>query len=143
MKSKNMTHDTTEKNSNAKCSDRKNIRILIVEKNPMDAAIAEKLLELLNYKNMVVTNSGKEAIKLFSALRFDMVILGTDLPDINEIEVCHQLRAMYTDKYFPIIAYTSFGNEFKPEILNHNFDDFLFKLAGLEDFSGVIQRCSP
>src|ERR1700722_9464348 len=138
MEVTNMAHNTI-KNHDLISSVPKEVRILIAERNPVDVAIAEKLLGLLNYQNIVVTNSGNEAIKLFSTVPFDLVIVGTDLPDLSEIEVCHQLRTIYPDKYIPIIAYTAFGEELKPEILNTVFDDFLFKLTGLEDFMRVIQ----
>ena len=116
------------------------MRILIVENNPVDATIAKNILESLNYQNIIITDRGKEAIKLASTLRFDLVILGTDLSDLSEIEVCHQLRAMYPDKYTPIIAYTAFEEEIKPDILKASFDDFLFKLTGLDDFTRVIEN---
>ena len=122
-------------------SKRKDVNILIVENNLFDAGIAEKMLHLLNYHHTFIANTGKEAVELSSKMPFSLVILGTDLPDMNEIEICHQLRSIFSDKNIPIIAYTDFAKESKPKILNNFFDGFLFKLMGAEDFIRVIERC--
>ncbi len=75
-------------------------RILIVEDDP---AIRDGLSDLLqgeDYK--VVTSSlGRKALKISRAKMFDLALLDINLPDINGLEVCRQIRSR--GDVFPII----------------------------------------
>lgn len=123
-----------------------NPKILIVEKNPADAAIVRNLLESLSYQNTAIARSAKEAIEIFSASRFDMVIIGAGLFDANEINLCTQMRSLHSDEHIPIISYMDFEQKIELQNFDKVFHDFIFMLlvfyARFNDFQRAVQRCA-
>lgn len=123
------------------------IKIFIVEKNPADAAIAQEILESLDYPNTVIIETGEEAVDLFSTSPFGMVIVGVGLYDAREIESwCDHIRSLRTNKYIPVIAYVDFEQKIELESFANIFDEFLFKpkefYTGISDFQHVIPYCA-
>lgn len=121
-------------------------KILIVEKNLVDAAIVQSFLKSLRYQNTAITTNAKEAVKMLSVSRFDMVIIGAGLLDVDEINLCAQIRSLRPNEYIPIIACIDFEQKIDLQNFDKVFDDLIFMLpgfyAGFNDFQQIIQRCA-
>ena len=69
---------------------------------------------------------GNLFLKQFRTAIFDLYILDINVPGVNGLEVCSQIRQ--TDKSTPIIMLTAFGQiEDKVEAFNNGADDYLVK----------------
>ena len=66
-------------------------RILLVEDEENLRSTIALNLELEGYDLQCAVN-GKEALQLFKANRFDIVVLDIMLPEINGLDVCREMR---------------------------------------------------
>lgn len=65
--------------------------VLLVEDNTVSANIMQQLLRRLG-ASIVVAHNGAEAIEIFHANHFDIVLLDCELPDISGLDVAQTLR---------------------------------------------------
>jgi two-component system sensor histidine kinase/response regulator len=77
-------------------------RILIVDDTPANVLLLERLLTDRGYKTQSVF-SGKLALALARAERFDLILLDISMPDMNGYDVCRQLKADLHLKDIPVI----------------------------------------
>lgn len=83
------------------------LEILLVEDNPVNVMIVEKILGD-KVKQLLVARSGKAALDLVQKGHFNLVLMDLNLPDIDGIETTGQIRALggiYAT--IPIIALTA------------------------------------
>ena len=100
-------------------------QIFLVEDDERVAAFIKKALEENNY-NVDLAKDGAEAIKLFPAKAYDLVVLDLMLPYLNGIEVCRHIRQK--DKNIAILMLTAQSNiDDKVNGLNAGADDYLVK----------------
>jgi signal transduction histidine kinase len=62
-------------------------RILIVDDEPANTRILERLLEQAGYAQLVVTNDAREAIPLYEEFRPDVVLLDLHMPKVDGYEI--------------------------------------------------------
>ncbi len=99
-------------------------KILVVDDDPDILTILRDNLELDGYTT-VAAGSGKEALSIFKADLFNLVVLDLMLPDIDGIQVCRALRSM---SQVPIIMLTAKdGISDKVLGLESGADDYLVK----------------
>jgi len=99
--------------------------IFLVEDEERVAAFIKKALEENNHKTDLVRD-GAEAIKLYAAKPYDLVILDITLPYLNGIEICRHIRK--TDKETPILMLTALDSiDDKVKGLNTGADDYMVK----------------
>lgn len=82
-------------------------KILIVEDEFKVATFIKKGLLTQNLNSEIAAN-GLEALELFSAKHFDLVILDIGLPDISGLEVCDEIRKI--NGKVPILMLTAMGS---------------------------------
>lgn len=100
-------------------------QIFLVEDDERVAAFIKKALEENNY-SIDTARDGAEAIKLFPAKAYDLIILDLMLPYLNGIEVCRHIRQK--DKNIAILMLTAQSNiDDKVNGLNAGADDYLVK----------------
>ena len=99
--------------------------IFLVEDEERVAAFIKKALEESNHQ-VDLSRDGAEAIKLFAARHYDLIILDVMLPYVNGIEVCRHIRQK--DKDIPILMLTALGSiDDKVAGLNTGADDYMVK----------------
>lgn len=106
-------------------------KVLIVED---DAAIREALTEALvaDGHATVCAADGREAVRIFSAEPFDLVLLDLMLPAMNGYDVCRCIREK--DKRVPILMLTAKGTEIDKVLgLELGADDYVTKPFGLRE----------
>ena len=90
------------KNSNADVRQfNKPVTILVVDDNPVNLLVAKKMLKKFG-ANVVIAESGEEAISLIPANDFDLILMDIQMPELNGYETAGELRRLNYQK--PIIA---------------------------------------
>lgn len=115
------------------------MKILIIEDNPM----LKKRLEQTLRKFSIVEQSdlGVTGVALASKHHFDLIILDLNLPDMDGIEVCSEIRS--TNKDIPILILT--GNKddkTQVNLLNAGADDFMTKPFNIDALVARINSLS-
>jgi signal transduction histidine kinase/CheY-like chemotaxis protein len=84
------------------------LRILMAEDNTVNQLVARKLLERRGH-TVTVAGNGREALNLFDARRFDLVLMDVQMPDMDGFEATTALRAREAQAggHIPIIAMTA------------------------------------
>ena len=87
-------------------------RLLVVEDNPAEQL---SIRELLGYDDIdvVVVDTGAEALKAVTEQQLDCVVLDLRLPDMSGFEVLQRLRDTPSISDLPIVVFT--GKELSPE----------------------------
>ncbi len=111
-------------------------RILLVD----DEQAIQKLLSYPLRRDgydVVSARDGREALDLFSAQRFDLVVLDIMLPGLDGIEVCRRLRAR---SQVPIIMLTARDDETDKVLgLETGADDYITKPFSVREFRSRVR----
>lgn len=102
-------------------------RILVVDDDPLTRRSLRAMLERGYYK-VETAQDGAEALELLPTFKPDLVLLDIQMPGIDGLEVCRQIRDMPKGELLPIIFLTA---DERPDIHSQAFqvkgDDFLRK----------------
>ncbi len=82
-------------------------RLLIVDDNPANVSIMEKMLRRAGYENVESTTDSRLAKGMYEAARHDLVLLDIRMPFVDGFEVMAQLRDIAGDDYVPILVLTA------------------------------------
>ena len=90
--------------------------ILIVDDNPVNIFVIEKILKQAGYQDLVSLNSAQE---LFEYIQFgedssryneiDLILLDIMMPEIDGLEVCRRLQKRRSLKIFLLFCYSFRG----------------------------------
>lgn len=107
-------------------------RVLLVEDEENLREGLQMNLELEGYEVIAVDN-GMDAIKIFKAQRFNLVILDIMLPEVDGLQVCEQIRLENTK--VPVLFVTAKDStQDKIQGLRKGADDYITKPFNLEEF---------
>lgn len=99
-------------------------RILLVDDEPLIVKGLKFSLEQEEYE-VVPAYDGEEALKLFNAQGFDLILLDVMLPGINGLELCRYIRE---HSQVPIIMLTAKGEDMDKILgLEYGADDYITK----------------
>jgi len=114
------------------------MRILLVEDEKSIQDIVKLNLELENYE-VVVTDSGKEALQLFNQQHFELAILDVMLPDISGLQVCEAIRIKNSNIPIIIVSAKDTSSD-RIKGLKFGADDYLIKPFNLEELVLRIEK---
>src|SRR6516225_9535090 len=80
--------------------------VLVVEDNPYVSAVLWTLLSRFNFE-VISETSAPAGRQLARSLRLDAVVLDVNLPGINGLEICRQLKADPETRALPVIFFSS------------------------------------
>ncbi len=114
--------------------------VLVVEDNPVNAAVAEGMLTELGCTCTLVEGGGA-AVARAAAQRFDAILMDLHMPDLDGFEATRLIRKAETDRRTPIIALTAdAAGSHRDLCLSADMDDFLGKPFALEELQRTLGR---
>ena len=84
-----------------------NASIFIVDDNPSNVILLEKMLAREGYANIESTTDSRLAKGMFEAKRHDLVLLDIRMPHVDGFEVMSQIDEISGDDYSPILVLTA------------------------------------
>jgi|SRR5581483_6550546 len=83
-------------------------RVLIVDDNPANAALMEKILRQAGYLHFMSINDSREVVNQLRTFRPDLIVLDLMMPHVDGFGVMTQLRGYIPDEtYLPILVITA------------------------------------
>jgi DNA-binding response OmpR family regulator len=117
-------------------TDRRTIRILVVDDSPEILSIVQRGLQRRGYEVLTAAD-GESALKAFSREIPDLVVLDLLLPDTDGIDLCYHLQEIAE---IPVIMLTSRdGVSDRVEGLRAGADDYLIKPFAMEELAARIE----
>ncbi|WP_405079443.1 SpoIIE family protein phosphatase [Paenibacillus chitinolyticus] len=109
--------------------------IMIVDDNPVNLIVIEKILKSAGYSNMHRASSAMELFEMLkidnpssSDLQIDLILMDLMMPEIDGIEACKKLQQIEELKDIPIIIITAMGDSIKlAEALEAGAIDYVTK----------------
>jgi two-component system chemotaxis response regulator CheY len=85
----------------------KEIKILLVDDQPLIRKIVRDILAQLGYMNVEDAENGQDALEKLKAKKFDLIFLDWNMPVMQGIDVLRELRKMPAYKDTPVIMLTA------------------------------------
>ena len=112
------------------------LKVLVIDDEPPIRKLLRMGLETQGYQTVDASNA-KVALELMSD-KPDLVILDLGLPDMQGLELLHQIRARRED--LPVVVLSSRGDELaKVAALDQGADDYVTKPFGMEELLARIR----
>lgn len=92
--------------TNAKTSIENELRILVVDDDPLNVSIVEQILQA-NEFDIVTCTSAAEALKLLEKGKWDLVLSDVMMPRMSGYELTEKIRERYTIAELPILLLTA------------------------------------
>lgn len=107
----------------------KDLRILIVEDEAVNADLLIRILRRAGFVNLHWTTDSREAVPLFRSFGPDLILLDLHMPFMDGFEVLAHLEPeIGPDSYLPILVLSAdITAEAKSRALSHGAKDFLLK----------------
>jgi CheY-like chemotaxis protein len=114
--------------------------VLIVDDQP--SIVTTLKFQVMNAGfDVLVANSGEQAMKIITESRPDLILLDVMMPRINGWEVCRRLKANPATSEIPIFMVTSLhGDADTSEARNSGANEFLVKPIKTDDLIKRIKK---
>jgi PAS domain S-box-containing protein len=111
-------------------SNLKNVKLMLVEDNPVNSEICMAFLRKVGL-DAVVTNNGLDAIELYAANKFNLILMDVQMPVLSGYDATVRIREYEKQNNLnktPIIALTANAMvDSKNKCISSGMDDFLVK----------------
>ena len=122
-------------------------KILLVEDNLVNQAVALGMLQKLQGYDVVVANNGNEALDDFKQSAFDVILMDCHMPELDGFEATMEIRKIEqtsSRKRIPIIALTANAMaQDRQDCLNAGMDDHLAKPLSRLQMQEMLDRWMP
>ncbi len=119
------------------------LRVLVAEDEPLNARVAEGVLDPWTRELLVVSN-GWEAVQALRNGDFDLVFMDVEMPRMGGIEAVHRIRegeAGEKCRNIPIVAMTAHAlTGDRERFLQSGMDDYISKPLDLHDLAAILNR---
>jgi putative two-component system response regulator len=106
----------------------RNARILIVDDEPRNVEILQRILARAGFTRLESTTDSREAAELYVRHRPDLILLDLHMPHLDGLEVMRQLNEIAEATYLPILILSADETpEAKREALSRGAKDFVSK----------------
>ncbi len=116
------------------------LRVLVAEDNPVNRKLAGCLLEKRGH-TAVVVESGRDALELLKAEKFDLLLMDVQMPDMDGFEATAEIRRQEraSGGHLPVVAMTAHAMVGDQErCLNAGMDGYVSKPLRKDDFFAAI-----
>lgn len=116
------------------------VRMLLVEDNPINREVALALLEEAGL-SADIAEDGVQAVEKARETRYDLVLMDMQMPRMDGVEATRQLRRLAGWSTVPILAMTANAfDEDRRTCADAGMDDFISKPVEPADFYGMLLR---
>jgi CheY-like chemotaxis protein len=118
--------------------------VLVAEDNVVNQKVAARMLERLGLRVEVAAN-GREAVKMFELLPYDLVFMDCQMPEMDGYEAAREIRRREgPGRYVAIIAMTADAMAgCREHCLEAGMDDFVAKPIAMEALFEALRRWAP
>ncbi len=114
--------------SNDPRDDLRQAKILVVDDEPVNVALLERLLRNDGYRHITTTTDAREVLPLYREQRHDIVLLDIRMPHKDGFQVMAELRELDGEDYVPLLVLTAqIDAETRIRALEEGARDFLDK----------------
>lgn len=115
-------------------------KILVAEDDEINQMLLSAVLT--NWKiNFTIVNNGKEAVEKALISIFDIILLDIQMPILNGLDACVQIKKQKSNFKTPIIALSADKLNFSADdILQYGFDDSLSKPIEIIDLENILLK---
>jgi two-component system cell cycle response regulator DivK len=114
-------------------------RVFVIEDNEKNMKLFRAILKIIPDIELFEETRGDLGFELIKSGDPDIVILDIQLPEMNGIEICSELRKLDKFKTIPIIAVTSFAMKGdKERIMEAGFNQYVSKPIKVQEFRELI-----
>ncbi len=111
-------------------------RVLLVEDEKNQRLLYEQELTDEGYE-VVLAADGREALRLFTETRPDVVVLDIQMPNMDGIEALSKVLGV--DNRVPVILHTAYSS-YKSNFMTWSADAYVVKSADLTELKGRIRE---
>jgi len=105
-----------------------NMKILIVDDEPVNAALLEAMLDISGYTHFKSITDSRLALEACKTFNPDLILLDLLMPHVDGFAILESLRANSNEIYLPIVVLTAdMTEEAKLRALKAGATDFLHK----------------
>lgn len=116
------------------------MKILLVEDNEFNQAVALEVLKKLGCR-VVLASNGPEAVRLFDREPFDVILMDLQMPDMDGFETTRRIRRAPGGAGIPIIAQTAHAYmEHRERCLAVGMNEHISKPVMSADLARVLRR---
>ena len=113
--------------------------ILVVEDDEINQKLAQRLLKRKGF-GITLANNGQEAVNIYEAGRFDLILMDIQMPIMDGITATQKIRALDNEN-IPIIALTAYAIKGDREkFLSKGMDDYISKPIDLDEFYKILEK---
>ena len=121
--------------------DLSNLRILLVDDQPINRLMASNQLKQLGCTLIEEAHNGLQALQRLRAAPFDVVLMDMQMPEMDGLEATRALRQLPLDKQPTVIAMTANAfSEDRQACMDAGMDDFLAKPVKLDTLKSALQN---
>ncbi|HEX9174171.1 MAG TPA: response regulator [Telluria sp.] len=84
-----------------------NASILVVDDQEANVMLLEQMLRNEGYTNITTTQRPREVVNLHAEMRFDLILLDLQMPEMDGFEVMEGLKQMDPSSYLPVLVITA------------------------------------
>lgn len=112
--------------------------VLVCEDHPVSRLVMEKLLEKMRCRTIMVQDGAEAMRYAMSSVKFDIIMMESQLPKINGADVARMLRdTKNANNHTPIVAVTGYLKELQAP---HHFDALVEKPPTVAKLIDVMSR---
>ncbi|MCG6938750.1 MAG: response regulator [Gammaproteobacteria bacterium] len=119
-------------------------KVLLVEDNPINQMVAQKMLEKVGLKP-VLANNGVEALKQLNEQSFDLVLMDCQMPEMDGFDATREIRKLdlrtLNSRPVPVVAMTAnVMSGDRERCLEVGMDDYIGKPVQRDQLTSVIKK---
>lgn len=121
-----------------------NAKILLVEDNPINQMVAQKMLEKAGFKS-TLANNGVEALTILGEQVFDLVLMDCQMPEMDGFDATREMRQRnikaLNQQPVPIIAMTAnVMSGDRDRCLDVGMNDYLAKPVQFDELDALLRK---